>query len=396
MPEPSPAKRRRRAIQILRRLCTEIEENQSSYHAVVVRHQFVARSLMAVVSTEVVGTVLPEMATEGAEWDQEAYDEIHRIVDMTISPLTTALANLGRQINRDQQKLLALRAGVTSLQTTVAEITQQCETTRDEVAIAQSQLTAIQAELNNREQAFLAFLRRTQPLRLKADLTIAIERRLISQLGSLEERRRLVERDRDEAKQLITSLETDLQEFITRQVQLQRQIAEFESNTANFLMTPFGQQIKSMRISFTSTQKQLQIAVRKLAILATKQQAGQGFLDWISDCERKRSAAVALVNTETKTLSESEVKLQTKIIESVVKTKERELERQRLAKERQREEREAERRQVERRAQAAERRRLAAERRRRDAQRQLRAPRSPDLRPGEPDLNELRRTFRNS
>ena len=396
MPEPSPAQRRRRAIQILRRLCAEIEDNESSYHALVVRHQFVARSLMAVVSTEVVGSVLPEMATGGAEWDQEAYDEIHRIVDMTISPLTTALADLESRINRDQQKLQALRAGVTSLQTRVAEITQQCEATRAEVAIAQSQLTAIQAELNNREQAFLAFLRRTQPLRLKADLTIATERRLISQLGSLEEHRRLVERDRDEAKQLITSLETDLQEFITRQVQLQRQIAEFESNTANFLMTPFGQQIKSMRKSFTSTQKQLQIAVRKLAILATKQQAGQGFLDWISDCERKRSAAVALVNTETKTLSESEVKLQTKIIESVVKTKERELERQRLAKERQREEREAERRQVERRAQAAERRRLAAERRRRDAQRQLRAPRSPDLRPGEPDLNELRRTFRNS
>lgn len=396
MPEPSPAQRRRRAIQILRRLCTEIEDNQSSYHAVVVRHQFIARSLMAVVSTEVVGTVLPEMATGGAEWHQEAYDEIHRIVDMTISPLTTALADLESQINRDQQKLIALRTGVTNFQTMVAEITQQSETTRAEVAVAQSQQTAIQAELNNREQAFLAFLRRTQSLRLKADLTIATERRLISQLGSLEKRRRLVKHNRDEAEQLITSLETQLQKFVTNQVQLQQRIVEFESNTANFLMTPFGQQIKSIRKSFTSTQKQLQIAVRKLAILATKQQSGQGFLDWISDCERKRSAAVALVNTETKALSESEVKLQTKIIESVVKTKERELERQREVKERQREEREAERRQVARRAQAAERRRLAAERRRRDAQRQLRAPRSPDLRPGEPDLNELRRVFRNS
>ena len=398
MSETSPAQRRRRAIRLLQQVSEEITEAHLNYQATVNSHESVARALVATVGSEVAGNVLAPMLTGSVEWTGEAYVELERILGDSIELLRSTLTKNVNRASRDNRKIATIRAQIIRLEKSHAETVRRVESQHGELVLVKSRLASVRAELDEREQSFLSFLRKKDALRLEIGHLETAETRLSLELNSLEEQRSLIEQDRDGTDRVaaITALENQLQVSSVEKAQLEHQIADFERCTSSFLTQPYDEQMQAMREEFESSQKRLTVAVRRISVLATKRRDGQSFVGWIAECDLKRSTVIALINAATKTLSEDEAKLQAKLSDSVVKSKERELERQQKAKKRRQAVREARQREAERRAQANERRRLAAERRRQEGVSRSRMPRSQTLRPGEPDLNELRNRFRRS
>lgn len=398
MSETSPAQRRRRAIRLLQQVSEEITEAHLNYQATVNSHESVARALVATVGSEVAGNVLAPMLTGSVEWTGEAYVELERILGDSIELLRSTLTKNVNRASSDNRKIATIRAQIIRLEKSHAETVRRVESQHGELVLVKSRLASVRAELDEREQSFLSFLRKKDALRLEIGHLETVETQLSLELKSLEEQRSLIEQDRDGTDRVaaITALENQLQVSSVEKAQLEQQIADFERCTSSFLTQPYDEQTQAMREEFESSQKRLTVAVRRISVLATKRRDGQSFVGWIAECDLKRSTVIALINAATKTLSEDEAKLQAKLSDSVVKSKERELERQQKAKVRRQAVREARQREAERRAQANERRRLAAERRRQEAVSRSRMPRSQTLRPGEPDLNELRNRFRRS
>lgn len=398
MPESSSAQRRRRAIRLLQQVSEEVNDAQSDYQSTLNHHIDLARQLATIVGSEVAGNILAPMLTRSTEWTGEAYDELERILGDSIELLRSTLTKNVSRMNRDNRKIATIRAQIIRLEKSHAETVRRVESQHGELVLVKSRLASVRAELDEREQSLLSFLRKKDALRLEIGHLETAETQLSLGLKSLKEQISLIEEDRDGTDRVaaITALENQLQVSSTEKAQLEQQIADFERRTSSFLTLPYDEQMKSIREEFESSQKRLTAAVRRIPVLATKRRDDQSFVGWIGECDIKRSTVIALINAATKTLSEDEVKLQVRLSDSVVKSKERELERQQKAKERRQAVREARQRDAERRAQANERRRLAAERRRQEEASNSRIPRSPILRPGEPDLNELRNRFRRS
>lgn len=395
MSDPSPSQRRRRAIRILQQVSEEITEAQTNYQTTVNSHQSIARGLVTAVGSEVAGNILAPILAGSIEWTGEVYDELERILEDSINVLRSTHTKIVNRASRDSRKIAATRAQITRLEKSHAETARRVESQHGELVLVRSRLASVRAELDEREQSILSFLRKKNALRLEVRHLETAETRLSLELESLRKQRGLIEGDRDSTDRIaaITALENHLQVSYAEKAQLEQQIADFESGTSGFLTEPYDEQMQSMREEFESSQKRLTAAVRRISVLATKRRDDQSFVDWIGECDLKRSTVVALINAAPKTLGEDEAKLQVKLSESVVKSKERALERKQRAKERQQAVRDARQREAERRAQANERRRLAAERRRQEVVSRSRILRSPTLRPGEPDLNELRNRF---
>lgn len=396
MPERTPAQQRRRAIRLLQQVSEEIRDVLSDYTATLDNHRNLGRQLASVVGEETVGPVFAPMLAGRVEWTDEAYVELERILKNTIESFTSALTKNLNRARRNDRRIDTLRAQMTRLEKSQAEISQRVESMRNELTTVQSQLGSLRAELVEREQSLFSFLRRKEALRLEIGHLAAAESRLSLELGSLEHQRNLIEQDKvgtDRAGK-IKVLDDELQILTVERAQLEQQISRFESETSRFLTSPYMEQMVAIRKDFESSKKRLTATIRRERVLAIRRHEHQSFNDWIAECEKKRSSVIALVNTATKNLSEADAKLQARIVGSVIKTKEREIERKRKATERRQARLEAW--EAERRAQAEERMRAAAEQRQEEAANRLRALPNTRLRPGEPDLNELRSRFRRS
>jgi predicted CopG family antitoxin len=396
VPESAPAQRRRQAIRLLQQISEEIGDAYSDHQAILDNHRNVGRQLASVVGSEIVGPVFAPMLAGSVEWTDEAYVELERILKNTIESFTSAHTKNLNRARRNDRRIGTLRAQITRLEKSQAEIIRQVESKASELATAQARLGSLRAELFEREQSLLSFLKRKDALRLEINHLAAAESQLKLELGSLERQRNLIEQDKvgtDRAGD-IKVLDDDLEALTLERAQLEQQIARFESETSRFLTAPYMEQMVAIRKDFESSKKRLTAAIRRERVLATRRYEHQSFDDWIAECDKRRSSVITLVNTATKNLSEADAKLQARIVGSVMKTKEREIERKRKATERRQARLEAW--EAERRAQAEARMRAAAEQRQQEAATRPRALRNTRLRPGEPDLNELRRRFRRS
>lgn len=154
------------------------------------------------------------MLAVSTEWTGEAYDEFERILKETIESLNSTLAKNLNRASRDERKIDTLRAQITRIQKSHAETVRQAESRRAQLTVVQFRLTALRAELAEREQSLLSFLRKKEALRLEVSHLATTETQSGLELNSLEDRRNLIERDRDGSDRVgqITILESQLED----------------------------------------------------------------------------------------------------------------------------------------------------------------------------------------
>lgn len=406
MTEGSPARRRQRAAQILRQANTAIDDALTSYRDLVDKHRRMTRTLLSLIPSDLAGLTLPAMTDEGADWTNDAYDEVERICVELFAPVHAQINEAATQLTHEQRQRERIMLQTERVHRSIATVKGKITRKDAEIVASEGRLHVAQAALARREGAFFSFIFKSH----KEEEAVAVETRTREKLQGekleLESMKVELERERDNPAHPanFASAEGRIREIEQRQTDLESQVRHLEERLETILIQPYHKQIQRMRESHDECRNALVTALRRFSVLSTKQADDQSFESWLDECLERRNETSVLIGAETAKLVESLRLKQEKAIESLTKTRQREIAREQAKKDKRRAERERRRKAAERRKAAAARRRITEQQRREDVERQLEAERQRDLerlhaptRRGrqpqsfQPDLEELRK-----